>query len=68
MDNKTTGILAIVVIIAVIGGYFWWESTRSDGQTTLENANPNAPAITEPSAPGGAPAAPTGTAPAPATP
>lgn len=56
MDNKTTGILAIVVVVALFGGYFVWENTRgADGQTTLKDANPNAPAITEPAVPGGGP-------------
>jgi hypothetical protein len=57
MDNKTTGILAIVVLIVVIGGYLYWENTRgADGQTTLDQANPSAPAVTEPAVPGGGPA------------
>lgn len=56
MDNKTTGIIALLVVVGLIGGYFVWENTRgADGQTTLENANPNAPAVTEPAAPGGGP-------------
>ncbi|BCJ90508.1 hypothetical protein IZ6_12430 [Terrihabitans soli] len=56
MDNKTTGILAIVIVVALIGGYVAWENTRgADGETTLKDANPNAPAITEPAAPGGGP-------------
>jgi hypothetical protein len=55
MDNKTTGILVIVVLIVVAGGYLWWENTRADGQTTLDQPNPNAPAVSEPANPGGGP-------------
>lgn len=56
MDNKTTGIMAIVIVVALIGGYVVWENTRgADGETTLQDANPNAPAVTEPANPGGGP-------------
>lgn len=55
MDNRTTMIVAVIILVALIGGYIVWENTRNDGDTTLDQANPNAPALTEPAAPGGGP-------------
>jgi hypothetical protein len=53
MSNKSQGILALVAFVMLIGVYFVWDATKNDGQTTLTEANPNAPALTEPAAPGG---------------
>lgn len=56
MDNRTTGILAIVILIALVGGYMWWENTRgADSPTTMDQPNPNAPAVSEPANPDGGP-------------
>ncbi|MFC5068813.1 hypothetical protein [Flaviflagellibacter deserti] len=65
MSNKSQGILALIAFVLLIGVYFIWDATKNDGQMTLTDANPNAPALTQPAAPGGAPANPTGNQPAP---
>ena len=50
MDNRTTIIVAVVALVVLIAGYIYWDSTNT-GETTLENANPNAPALQEPDRP-----------------
>ncbi len=59
MSNKSQGILALIAFVLLIGVYFIWDATKNDGKMALTDANPNAPALTQPAAPGGAQPAPT---------